>query len=93
MQKCLQCNSLLRSDETVCFTCGSVPPNPNPKKRAIDHCRTVLNGLVIFMIILELGSILISDYFPPFKACSAVLGVLVLVKKSADHMAEYRSDI
>jgi hypothetical protein len=92
MQKCLQCNSLLRSDETVCFSCDAVAPNPNPPKTFGDYFRTILNGLVIFMTVMEVGALLASDYFPSFKKTSAVLGILILVKKSADHMGEYRSD-
>ncbi len=92
MQKCLQCNSLLRNDETVCFTCNAPAPNHHPKKQLGDYGRSILNGLVIFMMVMVVGSLLASDYFPSFKKCSAVLGILVLVKKSADHMAEYRSD-
>jgi hypothetical protein len=81
----------MRADETVCFACDAVAPEAKSKKRFIDHFITVLNGLVIVMAVVTVGALL-TDFFPPFKSCSAVLGILVLVKKSADHMAEYRSD-
>jgi len=91
MQKCLQCNSLLRSDETVCFTCHAAAPDGKTKKHFNDHFRMVLDGFVIFMAVITVGALL-TDFFPPFKKCAAVLGILILVKKSADHMSEYRDD-
>jgi hypothetical protein len=91
MQKCLQCNSLLRSDETVCFTCQAAAPDGKSKKTFNDHFRMVLDGFVIFIAIITVGALL-TDFFPPFKKCAAVLGILILVKKSADHMSEYRDE-
>jgi hypothetical protein len=91
MQRCLQCNSTLRQDEAVCYSCGSAPPEKNPKKKFHYYFRLALNAFVIMMAAVTVGS-LVTDMFPSFKKCVAVLGILILVKKSADHMSEFGKD-
>jgi hypothetical protein len=92
MQRCLNCNATMRRDETACWSCSSPAPVKNPKKGLPGHFSMVINVLLIFMGVMTLGSILMSDYFPSFTKCICMVAVLILVKKSADSMAEYRKD-
>ena len=82
----------MRRDETACWSCNSPAPNIHRKKGLPQHFSLVINVLLIFMAVMTIGSILASAYFPSFIKCICMLGVLVLVKKSADNMAEYRKD-
>lgn len=91
MQHCLHCNSTLRPDETVCYSCNAPVPEKRPKKQLTDQFRVVLNAFIIIMAVVTAGS-LFTNLFPSFKKCIAVLGILLLVKKSADNMSEFRKD-
>jgi uncharacterized membrane protein len=82
----------MRRDETVCYSCNAPARVNNPKKGLPQYFSLVVNILLIFMVVMTLGSILMSDYFPSFTRCIAVVCILALVKKTADSMAEYRKD-
>jgi hypothetical protein len=82
----------MRRDETVCYSCSAPAQVLNPKKGLPQYFSLVVNILLIFMLVMTLGSILMSDYFPSFIRCISVVAILVLVKKTADSMAEYRKD-
>lgn len=82
----------MRRDETACWSCNSPAPNIHRKKGLPQHFSMVVTVLLVIMAVMTIGSILASDYFPSFIKCVSVFGILVLVKKSADSMAEYRKD-
>ena len=83
----------MRSDEKVCYSCKSPVPDKNPKRGLGGHFRLLVNALLIFMAVMTIGSIVGGDLFPSFVKCISVVAVLILVKKSADSMGEYRKDI
>ena len=82
----------MRSDEAVCYSCNAPAPVKNPKKGLAGHFSMVVNILLVVVGVMTLGSIVYSPLFPSFTKCISVVAVLVLVKKSADSMAEYRKD-
>ena len=88
MQRCLQCNSILTTEEKECFTCGMAVADKNPKKSFSQRFRTLLNGLFIFFAICTIASILAPDYAPSLWKSASGLVVIYLVKNSADNMAE-----
>jgi hypothetical protein len=88
----MHCNSTLRSDEKVCYSCESKVPERNASTKNVhDHFRTALNALVIILAVMTIGSLL-TDMFPSFTKCVSLLAILILVKKSADNMSDIRKD-
>ncbi len=85
MERCLQCNSTLKSDEKECWGCGASVPEKNPKKAFSDRFKSIVNVLFILFVALTALS-LFTDYVPGFWKCFAGMLVLYLVKNSADHM-------
>jgi len=87
MEKCLDCNSILTKEETVCFTCGS------PVRRKADgagmagNLVRVINVLLVISGLLTLASIFFS-FTPPFMKCGFATLILGVVKSSADQMVE-----
>ena len=89
MQRCLQCNSTLKSDEKECFTCGSAVPEKNPKTGYAKRFQMVVNGLfVVFAVLTVLSLFLSTEYVPSFYKCGSGLLVLLLVKSSIDTTVE-----
>jgi hypothetical protein len=88
MQRCMQCNSPLTSAETICYSCESPVAKRNPKEFS-DRFRTSINVLFVIFALITVGSPFIET-FPSFWKCFAGLGVLYLVKNSADNMSEFR---
>ena len=84
MERCLQCNSTLKSDEKECWGCGTVVPEKNPKKAFSERFKTVVN--VLFITFIALTALSLFDVVPGFWKCFAGVLVLYLVKNSADHM-------
>ena len=87
MQRCLQCNSTLRRDEKVCYSCNTAAPEKNPKKPLTDRLRIVINAVFILFAVLTVAALVTGML--PFWKCFAGLAVLYLVKNSADNMAEF----
>ena len=87
MIKCSSCNGTLLNDETTCFVCGTPVPQLKAKKPFVDRCRTLLKIAFIASGVLTLAS-LFTDYTPSFVKCLVTTVVLMLVKSSADQMAE-----
>ena len=57
------------------------------------YFRLMVNALLIFMAVMTIGSIVGGDLFPSFTKCISVVAILILVKKSADNVGQYRKDI
>jgi len=92
MPHCMQCNAMMRRDEEVCYACNARVPDHNPKKTMAQHFSTVLTIMIVIVGLITIGS-MFTDVFPSFTKCVAILCVLVLVKKSADTMSEFRKDL
>ena len=89
MQRCLQCNSSLRSDETKCFNCGAAVVDKNLENGFVKHFRLIVNALfVVFAVLIVLSLFVSNDYVPSFTKCLSGLIIVVLVKGSIDHMSE-----
>jgi hypothetical protein len=89
MNRCLQCNSTLTPDEKVCFTCETPVPLAVPKQDVHVYFRRVVNGLFILFAIMTVFSPF-TDAVPSFMKCASGLVILVLVRNSADQMAQSR---
>lgn len=90
MEHCRQCNSTLKQDEKECWGCGAAVPEPNPKITYNERFRRVVNIMFLLFAALSVVSLFVSS-LSTIK-CVAGLGVLFLVKNSADHMAEAKKD-
>jgi len=87
MSKCRNCSGTLRNGETSCFICGSPVP---PEKRQVtfrDRFRTGVKIGFFFCGGLTIAS-LFSDMGPSFVKSLVATLILMLVKSSADQMAE-----
>ena len=84
----MSCNASLTSAETVCYACNSPVTVRDPKEFS-DRFRKTVNIMVIIFAIITVASLFV-DTLPSFMKCFAVLGVLFLVKNSADNMSEFR---
>ena len=83
MQRCMQCNSPLTSSETVCYSCNSPVVTKN-RKDFSDRFRKTINAVFISCAVITAAALFVDTL--PFWKCFAVLGVLYLVKNSADNM-------
>jgi hypothetical protein len=87
LQRCLDCNSTMKSNETVCWACGSVMQPKELPSGLGHHFVTFINFFFIFSLIVTVAS-LFTDLMPPFVRCATVSAVLFLVKSSAGQMME-----
>jgi hypothetical protein len=87
MQRCTQCNGSLKRDETSCFVCGAPVPEECPKSPFRERCRVAIKIAFYFSLALTIAS-LFTSLAPSFIKCSASTAILLLVKNSADQMAE-----
>jgi hypothetical protein len=92
MERCTQCNSTLAKREKVCWACASPVPEENPKKTWNEHFHTIIKVLFFIVTGLTVASLIppLKEFVPSFFECAAVLGILRLVKSSADTMWEAR---
>jgi len=87
MQRCMQCNSPLTSAETVCYSCNS-PVLKRNRKEFSDRFRTTINAVFISFAVVTVAALFFESL--SFWKCFAGLGILYLVKNSADNMSEFR---
>lgn len=89
LQHCLDCNATMKSDETVCWACGSIT-KPKELPLGLGHrFASLINFLFIISIVFTVAS-MFTDFVPPFGRCITVTLVLLLVKSSAGQMMEKR---
>jgi hypothetical protein len=87
MEKCLDCNSTLKKEETECWSCG------HPVARADTHAKMggrfgmVINFFFILSAVMTVAS-LFFDATPPFTRCITATLVLFLVKSSMGQMLQ-----
>lgn len=87
MEKCLDCNSILTKEETVCFTCGSAVRRKTDGAGIAGNMVRVINVLLVVSGLLTLASLFFS-FTPPFAKCGFATLILGIVKSSAGQMAE-----
>jgi hypothetical protein len=87
MMKCPSCHATLRNEETKCFRCDSVIEPPVKKVTIQDRFRSGLTVAFVLSCMLTIGSIF-TDLLPSFTKCLVVTVVLLLVRSSAQQMAE-----
>src|SRR5260221_8711694 len=87
MTKCPSCNAAMRNEELKCFRCDTPVTPPVDKVTLKDRCRTALSVAFVFSGLLTVAS-LFTDLVPSFTKCLVVTLVLLLVRSSAQQMAE-----
>jgi len=87
MNRCRDCNSTLKKEETVCFTCGAMVPTESTQSMLGQR----FAGLLKIAFFASLGLTVISlftDFTPSFAKCATFSIILLLVKSSAEQMLE-----
>jgi hypothetical protein len=87
MDRCLDCNSTLKPDEAVCYTCGSARKPKNPKPSPMARCAFLVKVLFILSALMTVAS-LFFEAAPSFTKCLATTIILMFVNRSAEQMAE-----
>lgn len=87
MEKCLDCNSILAKEETVCFTCGAQVRRKGEGAGLAGNMVRVITVLMIVSAILTIASLFFS-FTPPFAKCAVATLILGIVKSSASQMVE-----
>lgn len=90
MNKCVNCNGSLRSNEVTCYVCGTAVPVVSKatamKERFCSGVKFAFYGSAA----LTVASLFLSDYTPSFVKCLVATVILHFVKSSADQMWENR---
>ena len=58
MERCLQCHSSLKKEETICWACNSPVPDKNPKTSAHARFQGFLNFMFKFCAVLTVAALL-----------------------------------
>ena len=87
LDRCRDCNSTLKPEETVCWACGSAVEPKQVPLSLNKSFSSFINFLFIVSLIMTVAS-LFTNMMPPFMRCATVTAVLFLVKSSATQMLE-----
>jgi hypothetical protein len=91
LERCMDCNSSLKKEETVCFACGAAVKRKSTQTTFGQRFAAALKFAFIGAAILTVAS-LFFDATPSFWKCITATLVLLLAKSSADQMLEPKSD-
>jgi hypothetical protein len=91
MTRCVSCNSILRTDEKACFTCGDAVPKKKHGKSLGKSFASLLTLTFFASLALTAASFFFADHTPPFIGCLAASIILLFVKRSADQTSERKS--
>jgi hypothetical protein len=91
LDRCLDCNSSLKKEETACFACGAPVKRESSRTTFGKRFATVLKFAFFGSAILTVAS-LFFDATPSFWKCITATLVLLLAKSSADQMLEPNSN-
>ena len=80
MERCLDCNSLLTKDETVCIECGTKVGGDDSK--AANMVASATSILFYFAIAVTIGSLFV-DQGPSLVLCLMVTSALMFIMRSA----------
>jgi hypothetical protein len=87
LDHCLECNSTMKSDETICWACGSAAR----QKDAPTGLGQFFSSTITVLFYISAGITVASLFFdatPPFTKCIIVTLILLFVKSSAAQMLE-----
>lgn len=87
MERCRDCNSTIKKDETVCWACGSVCHQNVPVSGLGKSFCSLISCAFLISAAMTVAS-LFFEATPPFSKCMTATIVLLLVKSSADQMLE-----
>ncbi|MBZ5604068.1 MAG: hypothetical protein LAO79_17345 [Acidobacteriia bacterium] len=87
MDKCLDCNSTLKDDELVCYTCGSARRQKNPKPTMAQRGALIVKVLFVISGLFTVASLFLPAT-PSFTKCLATTIILMFVNRSAEQMVE-----
>lgn len=87
MEKCRDCNSILKKEETVCYACGAPVKRKDEGAGFAGYLLKTINFMLFGSAALTAASLFFS-FTPPFTKCAVVTLVLGIVKSSAGQMAE-----
>ena len=80
MERCLDCNSLLTKEETVCIECGTkVSDDP---KSAAGFVSTIVTALFYLSALVLVASPFV-DKLPSFTFCMLITSALLFVMRTA----------
>lgn len=87
MDRCRECHSTLKPDETVCFTCGSQRVVKDKRGDAINRCATFIKVCFFASALLTAASLFFYQTLS-FMKCFTATVVLMFVNRSAEQMIE-----
>ena len=87
MERCLDCNCSLRSDEVACISCGSPRKPRSEKPSMMVRFAKAVQILFIISCVLTVASLFLPAT-PSFLKCLATTVILLFVNRSAEQMAE-----
>jgi hypothetical protein len=87
MEKCRDCNSILKKEETVCYACGSSVHRKDEALQFSDYLTKTVSFMLYFSGVLTVASLFLS-FTPPFAKCGIATLILGIVKSSANQMVE-----
>ena len=80
MERCLDCNSLLTRQETVCIECGTKVKSDDA--RTADFLASIVN-LLFYLSVLTMIVSPFVDRFPSFTFCAFITSALLFMSRSA----------
>jgi hypothetical protein len=80
MERCLDCNSLLTKEETVCIECGTKVHEED--KSAAAFVSTIVTALFYISALIMVASPFI-DRLPSFTFCILITSALLFVSRTA----------
>jgi uncharacterized membrane protein YvbJ len=87
MQRCRECNSSLKKDETECYTCGTPVVAKTAQATMKTRFVTIINILFLISAAMTVASLFITIPIS-FMKCMTTTLVLLIVKSSAAEMRE-----
>jgi len=87
VEKCRECNSILKKEEKTCYACGATIVQDDEGSTFGGYLVKVINGTFIVSALLTVASLFFS-FTPPFMKCITATLVLGIVKSSAGQMVE-----
>lgn len=91
MEKCRECNSILKKGERACYLCGSQVERADAGAALGGLMLKTINLLFIISALCCAGHLFLT-FNPPFSKCLVATLVLGVVKSSAGQMVEPKKE-
>ena len=85
MERCVDCNSLLTKEETVCVECGTKVSSD--EGTAADLLASIVNVLFYLSIVTLIASPFV-DRLPSFTFCTFISGALLFISRTTKECAQ-----